>query len=134
MGEHLLNIDPSKFISKPDIRRTNDHARHRIFEDYTTGTHYETLYHEVKKALPHAIPLCIGVSIDETHILSGRKNFTPVYITILNCIDDAFKWNLLGYVPDKLPYSSAAVKEVLETTKGLTENIIKYSLRQQKLY
>lgn len=106
ISEELLNIDPTKFIRNPDIRFT-DTTNERIFEDYTTGLHFKKLNDAVKSQNPNCTALCIGLTLDETQIRSGKRTFIPVYMYILNAIDDAFKMILLGYAPgDKLPYSN----------------------------
>lgn len=120
ISEALLNMDPSKFIRNPDIRYT-DTTHERIFEEYTTGLHFKRLSDAVQSEsrYPNRVALCIGITLDDTQIRSGKRTFTPVYLYILNAIDNAFKMMLLGYAPgDKLPYSDKQIEDDLYELYG----------------
>ena len=121
-------MDPLKFITEPDIRYTNDMNKSKIYEDFTTGDLFYRLTNEIRcnGTYPKRTALCIGVTLDESHILSGKRKFTPVYIYILNAIDDAFKMILLGYAPtNTLPYTTSEITKILndsfENNKGKKE-------------
>ena len=131
IAEYLLHIDPQQFARKPDIQWTNDNQR--IFQDYSTGLHFQSLCKAITALNKNGTPIAIGISLDETHVYSGSRTFTPMYMSIMNCYNKAFHWQLLGFVPSKLPYSDAIITKELNTSKTRCSQLLKYALRQQKL-
>ena len=137
LSETLLNIDPSKFIQSPDIRY-NATSNTRIYEDYTTGNHFERLTNEIRKKHPNGMALSIGITLDDTTTRSGKRTFIPVYLYILNAIDDAFKMILIGFAAgDKLPYSDGDIIKFINENypnqqgkKTVINEFIRYSKRQ----
>lgn len=79
------------------------------------------------------VALCIGITLDDTIVYSGKRSMTPVYMFILNAIDESFEMILLGFAPsDKLPYSDNDIYKKLNETfksrkgkKGVIAEIIK---------
>ena len=115
ISEALLNIDPKKFVCKPDIRYSK--RGHRIFEEYTTGYHFEKLSKAVKKENINNTAVAIGITLDDTLIYSGKRTLTPVYIFIPNCIDEAFQMHLLGFAPsDQLLHDKRSIENHLYET------------------
>ena len=137
LSEALLNMDPTKFIRHPDIR-FSDHSNSRIYEDYTTGDHFERLTNEIRKKNSDGVALSIGITLDDTTTRSGKRSFTPVYLYIMNAIDDAFKMILIGFAPgDKLPYSDGDITKFIneiypnqQGKKTVINDFIRYSKRQ----
>ena len=116
ISETLVNIDPAKFICEPDIRYSSNEDNNRIFEDYTTGDHFKKLSDAIKARNTNNTALCIGLTLDDTQIRSGKRSFTPVYMFILNAIDEAFQMILVGYAPSGLPYNAMTIENDLYMT------------------
>ena len=147
ISEELLNIDPSKFITNPDDRYVDTAKTNKIFEDYTAGFHFKNLTDAVRCQNPGHTALCIGFTLDDTQVLSGKRDLTPVHMFILNCIDESFKMILVGYAPGgKLPYNNQHITNAIyeqyprveKTTgrirrdkkQGVIKDFIRFQLRK----
>jgi hypothetical protein len=138
ISDETLNMDPTNFITKPDIQYAFvDKTKERLFSDYTSGLHFEMLNKLVTEdgLFDKRVALCIGLTLDETTTYSGKRSFTPVYLFILNAINGDFKMHLIGYAPgDKLPYTkqeiTLAIRNKFPSNRKKKE-IIKHCIRHQ---
>ena len=126
ISEVLENVEPNNFVCDPDIRYTTVDPKQRVYEEYTTGTHFEALTNAIREFSnnPNAVALALGVTLDETHVRSGKssKNQTPVCIYFLNLIDYSFKMHHIGYDNKVLPYSKLHLHDILRANKCTTDH------------
>jgi len=146
IGEYCLNIKSENFNIKPDIREgtvleadgTNNSSK--LFQDYLTGTQYEILDKAVKtnSGDPNSVALPILISLDGTTNAAQSRTATPIIMRLANVIDEKIRYILVGYLPDRLPFSFKQMMKLMaieigERTKEIREDIYNMCLRQHQL-
>ena len=144
IGDALIKIkNPKSFIRQPDNERIGVtiidgvETESRLFTDYTSGKHFERLHEAVRNESnnQNSVALAIMMTTDETTNKALSRKGSPVVATILNVINDDSKLFLLGYLPDRLPYSSNELMVLLgkDVPQTLKKEIEKMMLREMQL-
>jgi hypothetical protein len=81
------------------------------------------------------VPLCFGVWGDEATVSANRnKSELPIYLSLLNAIEDAYKLEFVGYAPFRLPYSEETLHKQMKSVglkqKNHRVNILKRTKRK----
>jgi len=130
VAEMLLDLDPSKIILRYNAGDRND----EMLGDFASGLLFKQFSKDaedfgVVDGLP-VIPLCFGVYGDEATVSANRnKSELPIYLSLLNAVEDGYKMAFVGYAPFRLPYSEDTLHKQMKSV-GLKQkchrvNVIK---------
>ena len=135
ISNQLLNVDVDNFAFSPYIPNQPGEISY-----FSSGSVFKKLCDLITLrhgpgALTKASPLCIAISLDTATVNSSRnRSECPVVFSILN-INETAQYQLLGYVPVRLPFSDVQLLEKmmgLNYSKSRAETIRKYMQRQMK--
>jgi hypothetical protein len=135
VAEMLLDADPDKII----LRHIHDSTSDDILGNFPSGLLFRQFSKDAEAygdidGLP-VVPLCFGVWGDEATVSANRnKSELPIYLSLLNAIEDAYKLEFVGYAPFRLPYSEETLHKQMKSVglkqKNHRVNILKRTKRK----
>jgi hypothetical protein len=138
VGHHFINMkDVKNFISEP-VLLTDDKGI-RVYEDYTTGRHFEEVTRALREKLgdTKAIVLAVGMTLDAAKLGKSTGSMCPLLIYLPNCANNDYTMHPLGYVPIKLSYSKKQLTTLLKNrgcrSQTKCDSIIQMLSRKIKL-